>query len=175
MNWYRVEITAWVLGAVLQFLLILRWRGPRYWRAWLVYDLCFSLGMFAVNYHWLSHYTMIWDILQLAELGLLAAATLEAIGPITTAGVCMTMATMIAGALADPAHIVMAASAIFCFVSASALAVHHKAIVLNVYVSAMCVDHLSTLWHEKQWHAGAYTEVVTACCFAVWLLCPRLR
>lgn len=181
--WYRVEMWCWVPGMMLQGFLVFRllrtgrFRKSPLFFTWLLYDLIFSLVLYAVNQAGGEHtaYPRLWGWMQPVDVWLLGAAVLEAIGAANLLGFLLLASTYLIGivVLADGERQnrkVLIACALVSFVGSAALALYRRGLILMIYLAAQVVQHLSVLWRSPRWHAGAYVEVVSCCCFAAWIV-----
>ncbi len=159
-------------ASVLMLLAYRRRLGAQPWLvAWLVYDLCFSVALYVINWAGGARtvYPAVWQWLQPADVALMGYVAIEAMGLAEVPATAMVAATMGVGLTLSTDHRIMTMSAFVCFIVSVALVSVNRGAILAVYAGAMSVQHMSVLWHEQRWRAGAFSQVVTVFCLVAWL------
>ena len=177
--WYWVEQVSWITGMVLQAILLavmVRWQVARkrpWFFSYIAYGLLFSLVLLGIDHIGAHHgwYRWTWNRMQAVNVFLLGAAVVEALDIMEEIGLATLLGTMTIGSmLATGGHErVLIMSAMVCFVGAAALALARREWWLVIYLVAHCVEHMAVLWNSAKWHAGAYSQIVSAACYAAWI------
>jgi hypothetical protein len=185
--WHRIEMTAWLLGAVLQFVLLIAMEKRKSYRnlpflfLWLICDFCFSAVLYVVNETGGARtiYPKLWDAFEPITAGLLCAAALEQMGLEYYEIGTITAVVAIGASLsfetpAIPHGYVLGIAAMMMTVSLTGLLWCSKRLnlagwILALYVAGQACEHMAVIWHAPRWHAGAVSQVVYAICFGVWL------